>query len=231
MYEERFVSNFDPAELTQEKNLYQVFLGSRKLHSSRLNQIVTGVACLVFGCLFLVCWQGGIASRHEFGKAVIDIARFGFSFTLSMLGFLLAGFTVFATLGKIDLLMMMAKTPYNGQGELSYLKYTFFMFMRVMIFYFLGACCFAVVALVGPFASRCLSRVAEVTSGWVIAGIIFTFMGSLVFYLLSILQSFIFNIYHMLMTSIRWEFEKPTKKTEQASSVTGVGPQDSQVHK
>lgn len=72
----------------------------------------------------------------------------GFSFSINTLGFLIAGFTIFATISKPRMMLaMMGHT--NKETGLPTLKYNFFAFMQVFIAYIVFALVYLLVVLIG----------------------------------------------------------------------------------
>ena len=72
----------------------------------------------------------------------------GFNSSISILGFLLAGFLIFATLSKPRMLVEMMNHIHK-ESNLPYLKYNFFVFMRVFIFYIFFIFIYLIVILFG----------------------------------------------------------------------------------
>ena len=122
--------NFDSRDLLKEKKLWDIYLSSRRIPYSRFNVITTLVIILL---LVLKVW----CCNTTIDETIETIRRFGelgLNITLNTLGFLLAGFTIFATVSQPLLLVSMAKINHPDSG-LSYLKHNFFIFMRVFIYY------------------------------------------------------------------------------------------------
>lgn len=65
-------------------------------------------------------------------------ASMGFSFSINTLGFLIAGFTIFATISKPRMMLAMMWHT-NKETGLPTLKYNFFAFMQVFIAYIVFA--------------------------------------------------------------------------------------------
>ena len=145
-------------------------------------------------------------------------AEMGFSFSAGILGFLIAGFTIFATVSDKSLFVEMAKIVDTKSG-LSYLKYNFFTLMYVFIAYVGFAVLCLLIQLLGGSSGflSILVRWVSFDNNFlmtkrILSGVSIVVVGTYFFYVLIILQSFIFNIYHIVMTSIRWEIEKNNHK-------------------
>lgn len=204
----------EPEELTKERNLFAIYRQLRKFPKSRFNLLSTGSVfiALVLYAMFTSESVSLIADK------VRSLADLGLNFAAAILGFLIAGFTIFFTVSKLDLFISMSKIRHNATG-VSWLKYSFFVFVDVFTVYlmFIAMCIFIKIFASpnGPIyllltmfdwnfkmASRILSRLGIVI------------IGTWFFYLVVALKSFIFNVYHIAVTAIRWEIEKETLREQ-----------------
>lgn len=206
-------------DLLREKSLWAIFRQSWRIPFSRTNLFVgVGVGVAVYCCSSFI----GNVRAGSVADTLHSLATVGFSTSIGLLGFLLAGFAFFATVSDRLMFCRMAEVKHAGSG-LSYLKYNFFGFMRVFCEYlvFAFACLLAVyVAEQGSPLRKYLSNVltecdqCRLHSAAIALGV---FSGAFV-YLLMQLKSFIFNVYHVVMTSIRWSLEdrydQETENTE-----------------
>ncbi|AVD62414.1 MULTISPECIES: hypothetical protein [Serratia] len=208
------MSKINAADFTSEKNLWDVFLLSKRLTISKSHIIIlTIVAVLLFlNAFFVVDNTSKIASETR-AWAVI-----GFNFSIATIGPLIAGFTIFATLSKPDMMIeMMAHI--NTETKMPTLKYNLMAFMKVFIsfvtltFVYFGIMMFAqdhglVVGILNIFPY------AEIVKRYIsIIGYVLT--GTSLVYLLLTLKTFIFNIYAIVMASIRWEYLVSTPKNSE----------------
>ncbi|MBF0542609.1 MAG: hypothetical protein HQK91_14300 [Nitrospirae bacterium] len=138
-------------------------------------------------------------------------------FTITILGFLIAGFTVFATITKIELFKTMARYEHKESGQ-SFLKFYFFTFMQIFIDYilFIFFCLLIKLfassgGLLTMFIIKTFSNFATIKHVLVSLGLVI--IGTWFFYLLLMLKVFIFNVYIMIMTTIRWEFVNNKKNS------------------
>jgi len=195
-------------DLLSEKTLWDVYVASRGIPFSKLNNAV-GI-----GVGFL-CGLQSLAVTHE--NAVDQLATLAtlvFNTTISLLGFLLAGFTFFATVADKSLFCRMATEQH--ESGLNYLKYNLFTFMRVFIEFLILCVCSLVIVLFLSNGSglRNLMTAAEKSSLLsaiqikVFAVVAFGIISGTFVYVLMQLKSFIFNVYHVVMTSIAWEIHK-----------------------
>lgn len=198
------------SDLLDEKSLWQIYKEClTKLPPSTFN---LGVAATVIFALVLDCsyFPEQYSNRLEVIRSLCDA---GLGFGSTILGFLIAGFTIFSTLAKPDMLAKMYATPHSS--GLSYLKVNFFAFVEVFVVYtFLlviylstkifgavGGMISSIVDLSSrtPFFGYCLDK------QWLI-NIWFVIICSASIYSLLALKSFIFNTYHAVMTAAVWSF-------------------------
>lgn len=196
--------NFKPSDLTSEKSLWDVFKLARKIKTSKFTLIaVILVASMLALNAFIL---------EDDIKVVLNDLRLwsgtGFSFSISTLGFLIAGFTIFATLSKPEMMLNMMDHNHKETG-LPILKYTFFTFMRVFIAYIIFAAVFLFVLLFaqdGGFLDNAIAKLPydyEIKEFLIKIG--YVLVGTGFVYLLLLLKTFIFNIYSIVMNMLRWD--------------------------
>lgn len=196
--------NFDPNDLTSEKSLWDIYKLSRRIRPNWV-QIILQVATV------LLLFINAFLLNPDLKNLLSDVrgwAANGFNFTISTLGFLIAGFTIFMTVAKPGMMLAMMDHIDKETG-LPTLKKNFFAFMRVFIAYLICAGIYLSVVLFGQAggvipalvklmpASSCL-RDALIKIAYVLVGSSFV-------YLLLMLKAFIFNIYAIVMNFLRWE--------------------------
>lgn len=204
-------------DLLREKSFWQVYKTSLRIPFSRLN-ILAGILVGVVVANF------GMHSGSPAGLAdqLLVFSTMAFSLSIGQLGFLLAGFSFFATIADREMFCRMAEKTHSDSG-LSYLKYNFFVFMRVFVEYLVFAlvCLGLMVILTKSIGIR--ETISARLSGWptvkhlIAAGAFGAFISCIVYLLLQ-LASFIYNILHVVMTSIRWALQKDYER--QSTEVT-----------
>jgi hypothetical protein len=189
------------ADLTKEKCLWDVYLQARKIKSSITNVLIT-LGMAVF--LGFASWCSPIATER-IQEQLSSWGEFGASSALGILGFLIAGFTIFATT-KQDMLLAMHRHIHKETG-LTYLEYNIYSFIKVFIFHLaFGAFCFGLVLLFAedsPFFHATGSLVDSATKRGLLKVLSVTYGVGLT-YLLVTLKSFVFNIHHVVMSGLRW---------------------------
>jgi hypothetical protein len=124
------MAKFDPSSITQERTLWSIWKQARRIRRSRFNEISTGIVVVLLSVFAMFSHR----SAHDFAEMVRVWANIGLGFAATILGFLVAGFTIFATLSKPSLLSQMAQTT-EPKSQLSYLKYNFSAFFEVFGYY------------------------------------------------------------------------------------------------
>jgi uncharacterized membrane protein YuzA (DUF378 family) len=197
--------NIDPNELTKEKSLWDIYTLSRRIRSNRFNvKFVVGTAMLLLAHAYILQDNDDILLADVRGLATLTL-----NCSLTVLGFLIAGFTVFATLSKPAMLLKMMEVPH--ENGLPYLKYNFIAFIQVFIYYFVAALFCLIIILFGAKGGLVSKIVALLPCSASLRSdairISYILVGVTAVYLLLILKTFIFNIYSIIMNSLRWELK------------------------
>lgn len=199
--------SFDESSLTSEKSLWDVYKLSRRILPGKFQ------VALVLGS-FLALASNSFILANEESAILADLRKWsemGFEFSITILGFLIAGFTIFATLSKPKMMLAMMDHT-NKQTGLPTLKYNFFAFMKVFIAYISFLVIYAFVLLFGQpdgFVSNVVRLLPNTECiKWVIINISYAVVGSSFVYLLLLLKSFVFNIYAIVMNMLRWEYHQ-----------------------
>lgn len=149
---------------------------------------------------------------HSIAEKVRGLADYGFSFATSILSFLIAGFTIYITVTKTELLLFFSSERDPDSG-LPWIKHMAFIFLRVMAIYVIFCLLCVGIRLFcgqGGAVTVLLDRIPPdpVATKGLIAKIGFVVVGSALVHILLLLQSFIFNIYHTAILAICWEREQ-----------------------
>lgn len=199
-------SEFSPKELTSEKKLWDIYLASRNIPFSRFNVVST----LMVFILLMVNAAITTEPLKDTTNLVREMAANGFSISLSTLGFILAGFTIFATVSQPNLSLSMAAIK-NDDSGLSFLKHNYFVFLRVFIYYIVF-CVFSLSIVVFGQSGGLISTIVNLAPNteiikYMIVKFAYVILFTGYYFLIMQLKSFIFNIYHSVMTSLRWKAE------------------------
>jgi len=203
-------------ELLEEKNLPDIFKKSLfELPKSKIN---TGSTLLFFLVLTIYAFLSKQTTEF-FSEIVISWANAGFEFTTSILGFLIAGFSLFAIFSDKNMFVAMSKLSPSNKN-ISFLKYNLFALIYVFVIYLLFSLLCLLVKLLGDLNGilsiitfSLLKEDNLIIFKYFLIKIIMIAVGTCFFYSLILLQSFIYNVYHFVMTIIKWE--KKYNQTEQ----------------
>lgn len=206
-----------PKNFTKERSLWTIFVQARRIPANKFNAFSTA---LVFGASIATVWLSSRSSADT-TQIVRDGAVLGFNTSLVVLGFLVAGFTIFATISNPNMLIRMGGTRHPDSG-LSWLKHTFFLLIRVFIYY-ISFLVFCFIIIFFGSQGGLLSTLLRFTPNsdyvkFCIVNIAFVILVSWQYFLLVQLKSFIFNIYHSVVASLRWKAEGYDEKQESSEN-------------
>lgn len=197
-------SDLSPKALLEEKSLLEIYKKSQRIPFNSFNfwsTIAVVVMVAIQYCLLDISITEKLKVVREFSVMAVGI-------TTTVLGFLLAGFTIFATISQPDMLVAMSQHREQKSG-LSFLKYNFFIFMRVFIYYMAYAvfCVFILIFAIKGGVIHYLINISPISHEiieWLVGFSYVALYGGM-FFLLMQLKSFIYNVYHSVMTAIRWK--------------------------
>ncbi|MBS0245220.1 MAG: hypothetical protein JSR61_01270 [Proteobacteria bacterium] len=195
-------------KIFQEKTFSSVYFKSRKVCSSRVN-----FNTAMFAFLFVAAYLG---ANFHFGMGWISfpsvivtiraIGEVGLTVTTQLLGFLIAGFAIFASITKPEIFIMLAKLPHT-EGGITRLQFIFFNFMFAFIHFilFLAASVFIKIILPpnGPFSGllQMFSSACPMVLS-VLAGLLLCALAAWLVFILMLLKSFIWNMYQSILLTI-----------------------------
>lgn len=149
-------------DLQKERSLWDAFVSAQCIKTSLFNFRARCII-LVLACS-LACWALFVATQipnTTLMSLIVWQSNNIFTMSVSVLGFLITGFSVFVTLSDRNLLVELAKTPYEESG-LSIFKYLFFSFLVVFFVYLTSAifsfCVGAFAQVAWPYGSTPLSE-------------------------------------------------------------------------
>lgn len=132
------------SDLFKEKSLHEVFRASKALPKSPHNKFLYALSGMMIAGTVAV-WT---ATQQIAGsaKAVITVADIAFDLSVQILGFLIGGFAIFATVTDDRLMIRLAQAPMKG-SELSVFKHVFFNFLSVFYIYIATLSCGIIVKI------------------------------------------------------------------------------------
>jgi len=186
--------------LKSEKNIFHLYLSSRKIPFSKANKQI------LIGCLVVSVFISLGMPLEDLFKKIESLSSVLLGTVATVTGFLIAGYAIFCsvTAPKLSLLMYSNGTKKYG---FSNLKYTHLIFIRVFIYYLFYTISIVLVTAFSGYKGYFFDLIIDTVEyndlifkainvlvfNWVVVGFLF---------LLLQLGSFIFNIYHSIMTAI-----------------------------
>jgi hypothetical protein len=219
-------------DLLKEKSLWAIYRRALRIQRSWVN---LSIAATFLVGTFLV---GKDSKAPDLATQVYSVATVSLGSTVSLLGFLIAGFSFFATVSDKALFCRMAEQRHAESG-LSYLKYNMFIFMKVFTEFLLLCIASLALTLILQPSSAIRESVSQsiadwdwppcVTISWPFASTMLAILlGILVasfVYILLELGSFIYNVHHVVMTNVIWELMREEDKAETASNAKDQPPE------
>lgn len=214
-----------------EKSLWEVYRLSRTvLPKPKSNRTIFWLFAAMFLGLFVWgVYDGGTRYAAQDGLKFLRFAAVqGMSLAIGILGFLIAGFAIFASVTRAELFIALANIPYKKNGTetgINRLQFVFFNFMNVFTVYIgLLAVCMAVV--IGLSEDSPIVQMGAPASAWcpkLLTIAIFLSFGLLGLWIVSALlklKSFIWNLYQTVLVTIATEAEIEVRR--KASKQGGV---------
>lgn len=208
----------EPDDLAREKTVLALYMLGRKFPHSKFNRRAALIIAVLQILFCYLQWDNTPFVAAALRKTV----EVGLAFCTSILGFLIAGFTVFVTVTKLDIFVTMAKVEFDSTGE-SYLKYNLVQFMLVFSHYiaYLFVCiCFVLFAQPQGLISLLLAKLLPIFDfPWksmvlykIPVSMALVTFGAWSAYLVLLLKSFVYNTFQVITTTVRWELESPKDK-------------------
>lgn len=195
----------DVDELSTERGVFHLAVTSRRLPFS-WKSLLTVISLSVLAFAF------GMTQRDEdhLRDETVRLAELGLTVATSILGFLIAGFTIFATLCKPALVRTMFVIPHKESG-FSYLKFVYLCFVMCFVWYWIAISVFTCVRIVHPQGCL-LDNIAHYFNSnemrvQCLDATVYSITVGMFVKLLIELKSFIWNIYAACMILMRWEVE------------------------
>lgn len=188
-------------ELFREKSLYEAHRASGQIDKSATNQFIYAVAGIAIAITSII-WLSNDRVEQS-ASATLMVADLGFDLSVQILGFLIGGFAIFASVTDSRLMARLAQSPMPKTG-LSVFKYLFFSFLSVFFIYIMTLSLCAAVKIgssIEWFSPSELSSHRGGIKAMVAANtLLFIAVSSYFTRAIVRLKSFIWNIYQGLIT-------------------------------
>lgn len=195
-------------KVIKEKSLLEVYWKARKVASSRGNRLTAVLVFILLLALFCAdkSYNLGLISLSDMSKIVGKVGEIGFAMTTAILGFLIAGFSIFSSITKPEIFKALAKLDHKGT-DLSRLQFIFFNFLLVFIHY-LAFLAFSLA--IKLFLPTLASAVGLAVSHWSLSALAIWWLAAIgtamalswLVFLIMLLKSFIWNIYQAVLVVI-----------------------------
>lgn len=207
----------NPTEsLTEEKSLWIIFRKHLKCQkTNKFNLWALSLSTIFFGFAILPNDMSG----KDLRESLIGIIDLQLGLCASMLGFLIAGYTIFLSLVKPEHVRILCSVTVKETG-LTYFKHVNFIFINVFIQYlaFLVALtAIRFISIPGNGFERFVLLHLEKETVHFHATLLYFLIGCWSIAILLYLKSFIFNIYTSSMTLYKLGFE-PSEEVPQAAT-------------
>ncbi|MBE3666723.1 hypothetical protein BOO35_16765 [Vibrio navarrensis] len=192
-------------DITKENSFWRLYAVCRRLSYTRDIKISFWISFFFFSVL-------NFFSYHENPSDIIlEISSFSslsISWSITIVGFILTGYAIYATLAQKD--MQIAMSRKKGKHGLSYLKESHCVFMKICIDMIL------IVAITFLISTKSFLFFVSFCSyiDWFVYFKVFviSLLHSLFILQIMLAKSFIYNVYHSVMTAIRWTAENEESK-------------------
>lgn len=194
-------------ELLKEKNLLQIYKEARKIPFSRFNKIIL----VSFTIIFVV--NGLFIDNKDLFEKINSVTSLLIGVVVSTMGFLIAGYTIFCTVMTPELSLKMDSC--KGKYLPSLLKEAHFLFIRVFLYYLIYTFLLICVLALGGSSGIGIELIQGTANFhytiYLTNLITYIVLFSGAVFLILQLASFIFNIYHTIMTTLAYEAVKQTE--------------------
>lgn len=192
--------------LFKEKSLFAIYRKSFFLSESGFDtafKTFTFISIVMF-CAYVRLFRA--ESAYVLFDALDKWSDIGFNYSVQILGFLLAGFTIFATTTNIKVFIGLSKVK-SRDRDISQLKFIFFSFIRVFIVHLTVLLSSTVISMLKHINKPLLQifisdqiRIYNIRS--YIVCILCAFLGCFIISALIQLKTFVWNLYQSVVFSI-----------------------------
>ena len=194
--------------LIEDRNLRQVYCNARGVASSKWNTAVGSIVFLALGVgmTAYALYGDPMAVEALTVSGIRRIAETGFAFTSAILGFLIAGFAIFAGVTKPEVFVLLGGLHHPKFG-VSQLQFIFYNFLLVFI-HFISFLAASVVVDVLLYPGAALTGVVTWILSFVPNGrtyvvvVVYSALAGWLGFLLMLLKSFVWNLYQTVVVSI-----------------------------
>lgn len=204
------------ADVLQERSLAAIFFKAAPLVGKKIDYVPPigiALACLVV-CPLAEYRLHALADAARQLKMLTVWSTNGLLASVTILGFLIAGFSVFATLSDKELFRRLAS--YKSDKPISSFKFIFFSFIYTFVVYIafvITSACIMVLAEENSPVQYLLSfwEARQPDSERVGVAIVTSIYLAYMLHVLLVLRGFVWNLYSSLLIAIFWQSPDPPK--------------------
>jgi hypothetical protein len=192
-------------ELFTERSLLHVYRNSGTYSENRFDRCIR-IATLVILCaasLTLILSKPDLFPIAV--KSITSWLSLGFTYATTILGFLVAGFTIFSTMTRTEVFIALAQKKHDTLG-VSQLKFIFFSFLRVFILHIVLIFTCVTVSMLKDSSGIYLSVLHDghisVTIKQIAVVFILPVIGCLIISTLLHLKTFVWNLYQSIIIAV-----------------------------
>lgn len=195
-----------PEDITSETSLYAIWRLSRRVKDPLRNRVLRFLALTTLCIYAFLPWS----STDSVAETTRLLASIGLPSILGLLGFLLAGYTVFVSIARRGFLVMMSKVTDEASG-LSWLKVSMYTFVGALAELLVVLCLMLTIIILGQPGAALSELVTLDETGdarGLIARLGFVACAYGFVHTILVLKSTIRNVHHSIAAAIRWEAER-----------------------
>ena len=200
-----------PDDITAELSLFSIWRKSRKVRKPLGNRIIRWSGCLLLIGYALLPWT----STQSLVESTRTLSSLGLPSLLGLLGFLLAGYTVFISIARRDLLVAMSSHDDPDSG-MSWLKVSLYTYIGALAELLVVAGVLLALVILGQSGGLVASLVAKDSTGLardIVSKVGFVVSGYALVHTIMLLKITIRNVHHGIAAAIRWDAENPADGT------------------
>ncbi|AZN32294.1 hypothetical protein [Pseudoalteromonas sp. Xi13] len=195
--------------ITSENSFWKLYLQLRKVKSSKTN-IAVFIFSLILTFTSIYFTENNIPILKE---QIYSISGNLITWSVSLVGFVLAGYAIYATLAEKEMQVAMSIIQ-DDKTNLDFLKSTHCVFIKICVD--MLAIAFLIFILSSkPFIQFLdlflLLNILNQEVYQLILVLIFSLLHAMFILILMLTRSFIYNVYHSVMVAIRWHAEKDSE--------------------
>ncbi len=191
--------------LFQDHSLWDVFRNSFSLAENKFDVIIKIIVALILGTIPFALYFAKTDLFPQANVALKDWANIGLTYTVGILGFLIAGFTIFFTITRIEVFVGLSKLCHKTK-KMSQLQFVVYSFLRVFIFH-LSLLLVSIAILMSKgflqiIASNFLNLESVLQAKKMFVALLLPCVGLLIVVSVLQLKTFVWNLYQSILISL-----------------------------